>query len=109
MDEDERPDVAGYLFGLAAEMAVKEVATHLPCVRRDDIFYKHFPELRTSLLDHLEGREAARLLSLIEPQAFMSEWDVKMRYSSSAEVRRRPIARWKQQAIDAVSLMGAWT
>jgi hypothetical protein len=46
-----RPDVGGYLYGIAAECALKQIMRDSgmrelpPDQRRDDPFYSHFPEL----------------------------------------------------------------
>lgn len=104
-----REDVAGYLFGIAAECAVKEMARHVPSIRSDDIFYAHFPELRTLLRDQAKGRRAPPLLRLIEQNDFMNEWHVKMRYASANDVREKPIASWAEQAGRAVSAIDGVT
>ena len=50
-----RRDVAGYLYGIAAECAIKAMmidAGYRPLIdRRNDLFFLHFPELRTALLN----------------------------------------------------------
>lgn len=102
-----RIDVAGYLFGIAAECAVKEMARELPDGRTDAIFYGHFPELRTLLLDALQGRKAQPLRRLLEHGSFMNQWDIRMRYASGDEVKGMPIAEWAEQARRAVSMMGS--
>lgn len=104
----QREDVAGYLYGIAAECALKAMAKTLPTGRSDDIFYAHFPELRTRLRDLLQGRMAQPLLQLIRDDSFMNEWDIRMRYAPANAVREKPIERWAQQARRAVSSMGAY-
>jgi hypothetical protein len=59
LDSGHRRDVAGYLYGIAAECAVKQMikAVSLPPENdRNAIFYAHFPELRTLIRDALKGR-----------------------------------------------------
>lgn len=63
--------VAGYLFGIAGELAVKRMMQNsgmkpLPEVdRRDDPFFAHFPTLRT-LLGTASGRRQGELRKLSE-------------------------------------------
>src|SRR5215471_1273537 len=58
--------VAGYLFGLAGELALKELMRDsgmtplTPAERRDDPFFAHFPELKT-LLSTAKGRRSGEL------------------------------------------------
>lgn len=105
----DRPDVAGYLFGLAAECAVKAMATTLPSIRRDEIFYQHFPDLRSLLRDALEGRAAQPLLRLLAHDGFMNGWHVAMRYARAADLKSLPIATWRAQAARAVNLMEGYS
>lgn len=100
-----RRDVAGYLFGLAAECAVKAMAERFPELRRDDVFYAHFPELRTLVLDFVQGRSAQPLVRLLEHDRFMNEWDVKIRYARKDHLASKPIDSWQDQAAQAVNLM----
>ena len=58
LEKNGRRDVAGYLFGLAAECAVKAMAARIPAARCDEIFYAHFPELRTLVRDKAQGHGA---------------------------------------------------
>src|SRR5271166_4619837 len=57
-----RRDVAGYLYGIAAECAIKAMMLELgmrPVADRrtaDDPFFAHFPELRSMLRDALSRR-----------------------------------------------------
>lgn len=62
-----RRDVAGYLYGIAAECALKAMMQESGLRplgndnRKDDPFYAHFPELKTRLRDLQLGRGAASL------------------------------------------------
>lgn len=103
----QRDDVSAYLFGLAAECAVKELARKLPGGRDDEIFYAHFPELRALLRDRLSGRRATPLVAIIRDDGFLNGWHIAMRYAPADEVRTRPIERWAQAARDVVNLIGA--
>lgn len=105
LQENGRRDVAGYLFGLSAECAVKAMAARIPTARQDDIFYAHFPELRTLVLDRVQGRRAQSLLRLLEHDGFMNQWHVSMRYARSSDLENKPVESWQEQARDAVNLM----
>lgn len=102
------PDVAGYLYGIAAELAVKAMMWSLGMreleQREEDPYYCHFPDLKTRLRDHLSGRHESTLTEFIADR-FMSEWDISMRYAGSATVRKRPIDRWKKDACRALEKM----
>jgi hypothetical protein len=64
LNETARADVAGYLFGIAAECALKHLMLTsgmrpLPIEsRREDPFYAHFEELKAILRDSASGRLA---------------------------------------------------
>lgn len=106
-----REDIAGYLYGLAAEMAIKKMASLVPNLRQDLFFYAHFPELRTELRrhlrDHAVGRRAARLKNLLQDDSFMNEWHVQMRYAHAKDVRQKRVSDWQKQAHSAVEIMSA--
>jgi hypothetical protein len=104
---------AGYLYGLAAECALKKLAGHSsvgrrhPVADRDDPFKAHFPRLKTLLRDALQGRHSQEWRHYVENDSFMREWDVAIRYAPSEEINQGWIARWKEQAreiVDAMSL-----
>lgn len=105
----EQREVAGYLFGLAAECAVKAIATAIPSLRQDEIFYEHFPKLRTVLRDALQGRMGGRLLRLLAHDGFMNGWHVSMRYARAADLKSLPIKEWRKQAADTINLMDGWS
>jgi len=107
---ESRRDVAGYLYGIAAECAVKammfEAGFRPAGNRRDDPFYEHFPDLRTLLRDHLQGRKGTPLINLINDDAFMNNWSTDMRYSHGKDIDNRWIERWADQARQAVASIG---
>jgi hypothetical protein len=108
-DPGHRRDVAGYLYGLAAECAIKEMVTRLrlaPPYEKDKILFAHFPELRTLLRDTLKGRRATPLWAFIFDDAFMNNWHVKMRYADGQKIREEWVEAWQKQAKDAVGAMG---
>lgn len=107
-----RYDVAGYLFGIAAECAIKAMMrdyglqTSKGASRREDPFYAHFPELRTMLRDRLQGRSAGTLAQFIHDDRFMSHWSTDMRYSAASDVKKKWVEIWSQQARNVVGAMG---
>ena len=99
-----RQDVAGYLFGIAAECALKQIMLDsgmrpLPAdKRRDDPFFAHFEDLKMLLKDTAEGRRSGELSVYANDKSFMQHWDVSMRYSHGKDIDRRWIAKWQQDA-----------
>jgi hypothetical protein len=104
--------VAGYLYGIAAECALKAMMQEAGLrplgndKRKDDPFYAHFPDLKTRLRDLQVGRAAATLRRFIEDARFMSQWDTDMRYCKGDEIKREWVERWRGQARDSVSAIG---
>lgn len=94
--------VAGYLYGLAAECAVKAIMLQEGLTASEkgtngDPFYTHFPKLQEALLDTIEGRGLGRLTRFTQ-QSYMREWNTKMRYSDGAEITPDRVARWRSDA-----------
>ena len=95
--------VAGYLFGLAGELAVKELMRDsgmhtLPqAERRDDPFFAHFPELKT-MLSTAKGRRSEELRKLSEDSSLFQDWDIAMRYAPTKEIKANCVDRWKISA-----------
>lgn len=108
----ERMDVAGYLYGIAAECAVKVLVFEagicpLPeCDRGKDPYFKHFPELRTVLRNGGHGRRAAVLLRFVENDSFLNNWAITMRYSDGKAVQFKWVEAWAEQAKQAVAAIG---
>lgn len=96
--------VAGYLYGIAAECALKEIMRDsgmrplAPERRRDDPFYAHFPDLKTLLRDCVQGRRAGELRRYAEDGQLMNEWDTAMRYAPGKDIRPQNIDRWREHA-----------
>jgi hypothetical protein len=109
LDSDGRPDVAAYLFGLAAECALKAMAQKIPEARRDEVLYAHFPLLRTLLRDVLAGRRAQALRRLVDDDRFMNEWEITIRYARAEDIRGKPVRDWEAQAVNAINLMEGWS
>jgi hypothetical protein len=108
LDTGRRRDVAGYLYGIAAECAIKEmfrVVAVQPEHDKDAILYAHFPKLRTLLRDALGGRGSKPLWRFILNDAFLHNWDVKMRYADARQIPNDWVDDWKKQAKDVVGAM----
>ncbi len=101
--------IAGYLYGIAAECAVKALLmqSHMRPLdtseRRDDPLYAHFPQLRTMLRDAPQGRLGTTLRRLIEDDRFMHHWSTDMRYAPGSDVLPKWLADWREQARHAVA------
>ncbi len=106
-----RHDVAGYLFGIAAECALKRIMSDSGMrplskdQRRDDPFYAHFEELKTLLRDSVSGRRQSELRAFAMNDGFMQHWDVSMRYSDGKGIDPKWIARWSKDARAVVDRM----
>jgi hypothetical protein len=104
--------VAGYLYGIAGENALKEIMRDsgirpLPKEqKRDDPYYAHFPVLKTLLRDQNHGRRAGELKKYAEDGALMSEWDIDMRYAPGKDINAKWIENWQRDARRLVGAMG---
>ena len=102
--------VAGYLFGIAGELAVKELMRSsgmrpLPeAQRRDDPFFAHFPTLKRMLVT-ADGRRAGELRKLSEDPRLFQNWDIAMRYAPTTEVDATWVEAWKASAEDLLIRM----
>ncbi len=111
LDGGHRRDVAGYLFGWAAECALKHMMIDSgmrpsdDVQRRDDPFYAHFEQLKSLLRDTLHGRRAGELRRYAESAGFMQHWHTSMRYSDGKGIDARWIERWREDAKDIVAAM----
>ena len=96
--------IAGYLLGIAAECALKEIMRDsgmrpLPAEqRREDPYYAHLPQLKTMLRNSAHGRRAGELRKWSEDDTFMREWDTDMRYAPAKDIERADILRWRKHA-----------
>jgi hypothetical protein len=106
-DVCQRPAVAAYLFGIAAECAVKHLAQSIPELRTHDVQYVHFPVLRHRVLDALRGRRGLPLRRLLEHDSFLNEWQIDVRYAPNKQVLDKPITAWREHATSAVRAMEA--
>lgn len=108
-----RADVAGYLYGIAAECAVKAMMIESKLWpapdssnRKGNPYYMHFPELRTALRDSLQGRLGTPLVRIAADDTFLSNWSTNMRYAKSESIRSKWIETWASQARDVVGAIG---
>jgi hypothetical protein len=103
--------VAGYLYGLAGELAVKQMMTQSgmrPLAddqRRNDPFYKHFPDLKSFLLTAAAGRRSGELLNVARTAQIFQEWSTDMRYAPTQEVSARRVDGWQNDAKKLIDQM----
>ena len=96
--------VAGYLCGLTGELAVKQMMHQSgmrPLAndqRRNDPYYKHFPELKTFLLDAATGRRSGELLQIARNTRIFREWNTDMRYAPTVDVNADRVDEWLRDA-----------
>jgi hypothetical protein len=103
--------VAGYLFGLSGELAVKAMMREsgmMPLAadrRRDDPFYAHFPTLKSRLLDNAKGRRSGELRKIAETSELFQNWHTDMRYAPTGHIEDAWVESWKISAHDLVDRM----
>lgn len=104
-----RRDIAGYLFGLSAELALKRILQRSAPIRsvdkREDPMFAHFPGLKTLLRDKAKGRYGEILRRFAEDGGFMNEWDISMRYAPRRDVTDKQVERWRENAQRALRQM----
>jgi hypothetical protein len=104
--------VAGYLFGLAGELALKEIMREsgmreLDSTRRqDDPFYAHFPDIKTLVKDSATGRRHGDLIRYAGNDRLFQFWNISMRYAPTNDIDPRWTGLWKTQAETLVQDMG---
>ena len=102
--------IAGYLFGLAGELALKEIMRDsgilpLPTAeRRADPYYAHFPELK-SMLTRTTGRRAGELRQFSDDPRLFQNWHTDMRYAPTDDVEENWVRAWKASAEKLVEKM----
>jgi len=102
-----RRDVAGYLYGLAAECALKEILrrSHSRILADyPDTLRAHFPHIKTGIRDTAFGRHATRLQRFCGT-GFMQEWDITMRYAHRRDVSDARVTQWRADATAAIETM----
>lgn len=107
LSDDINPDrqcrsVAGYLYGIAGECALKCLMWNLGWRtiedKKHDPFYLHFPELKTMLMPTLKSRQDSVLYRVINIPGLMQNWDTKMRYTAAKDISDVDINKWKSHA-----------
>jgi hypothetical protein len=102
--------VAGYLYGIAGELAVKALMykSAIPELdkkeRHSDPYYKHFPELKTLLKD-ATGLRAGKLRLIAQNTTLFQNWDNNMRYAAASTVLEKWVDDWKASAKDLLNWM----
>lgn len=95
--------VAGYLFGLAGELAIKELMRLSgmnplpPAERQNDPFFAHFPVLKT-MLSTAMGRRAGELRTFSDDSRLFQNWDIAMRYAPTKDIDAKWVETWKVSA-----------
>jgi hypothetical protein len=108
LERGHRRDVAGYLYGIAAECAVKRMVISLRIPdehSKNAIHYAHFPDLRTMLRDTFQGRSARGVWAFVTHDAFMNNWSIAMRYADAKQIRGEWVDAWRDQARRVVGAM----
>lgn len=99
-----RVSVAGYLYGLAAECALKRIMlasgmqNDRNSSRHDDPFFLHFPLLKTLLRDMAKGRHQGLLVKYAADSKLFNGWDITMRYANAKEINDEIVQIWAEQA-----------
>ena len=90
---------AGYLYGIAAECAIKALFRDLPWTKdkEDGPVYAHFPQLKSKLRDDLDGRMAANLTQFTD-QHYMEGWAIAIRYSDGNRPDQETLEHWRSDA-----------
>lgn len=90
---------AGYLYGIAAECAVKALFRDIPWTTdsRDGPVYAHFPQLKSKLRDAISGRGAAQLARFTD-QHFLEGWAIDIRYSDGNLPSDATLEKWRSDA-----------
>lgn len=106
LDTTRRRDVAGYLYGIAAECGIKALMQQAgftsPANGEPDPYYAHFPTLKSLLQNKIQGRNCTNLRRHLEIKDFLSGWDIRMRYARGSQIPVATLNRWKAQAKSVV-------
>jgi hypothetical protein len=102
--------VAGYLFGIAGELAVKQlmrdsgIKPRGPTERSDDPFYAHFPSLK-KMLATAQGRRSGELRRFSEDPRMFQNWEIAIRYAPTVEVKETWVRAWRGSAEELIRRM----
>lgn len=90
---------AGYLYGIAAECAVKALFRDISWTTdsKDGPVYAHFPQLKAKLRDAISGRGASQLARFTD-QHFMEGWAIDIRYSDGTRPDNATLKKWRSDA-----------
>lgn len=93
---------AGYLYGIAAECAIKALFRENPWTTdsRDGPVYAHFPQMKSKLRDAIFGRGATQLARYTD-QHYMEGWAIDIRYSDGTRPDAATLERWRADADEA--------
>lgn len=93
---------AGYLYGIAAECAIKALFRDFPWTTdsHDGPVYAHFPSLKAKLRDAISGRGAGQLARFTD-QHYMEGWAIDIRYSDGTRPDKATLERWRVNADEA--------
>jgi hypothetical protein len=103
--------VAGYLFGIAGELAVKQLMLDNGMKplsdgdRRDDPFFAHFPDLRSMLARLTKGQRFREIRKLVEDPSLFQNWDITMRYAPTQGINEKWVDAWKSSAEKLIKQM----
>lgn len=106
--------VAGYLFGLAGELAVKQMMQEAGIQklasehRRQDPYFAHFPQLKTLLNYQLCGRRSGPLAAVVQSDSLFDRWSTEMRYNRTQDINDNDVSSWRTTATHLVQQMGAY-
>ncbi len=87
---------AAYLYGLAAEMALKAMLVKVNPT--SSCLVEHFPHLRNQLRDAIEGRGSTPLLAYADSDSLFNHWSIDIRYAPTTDIDSRYIDQWRKQA-----------
>ena len=100
----EAPDrtTAGYLYGIAAECAIKALFRKFSWATdsRSGPVYAHFPEIKEKLRDSIKGRGEGQLAKFAD-EHYMEGWSISIRYSDGTRPENRVVNKWRDNANEA--------
>lgn len=73
--------------------------------RRSDPFYAHFPDVKSLMLEKIQGRWHSTLRRIAEDSSLFQNWDTDMRYAPTTDIRDAWVAAWKRSAEELVGRM----
>lgn len=103
--------VAGYLFGLAGELALKKMMLdsgmrpRTDAQKSDDPFFAHFPTLLTLLRNSAKGRRQGDLVKHAANPKLFHDWGTGMRYAPTQDIRDEWTNDWRSHAEALVQAM----